>query len=160
MNEANKPVLLEVLTEILEQFAFVFVEEEPGPVEPPENDAPLLAEISFSSQRLSGKLVLAASQPLCLEVAQNVLGEDDQGSLPWNASRNALQEVVNIACGNILARLYGTQEMFELSVPTCKEISAERWRKLAQQEGTIQLSAEEEPLVLQLIQEQGEKEKW
>jgi len=159
MNEANKPILLEVLSEILEQFAFVFVEEEPGPVDPPQDGTPLLAEISFSSQKFSGKLVLAASRTLCLEVAQNVLGEDDQGSLPWNASRNALQEVVNIACGNILARLYGTKEMFELSVPTCKDISAERWRKLAQQEGAIHLSAEEEPLVLQLVQEQGEKKK-
>jgi hypothetical protein len=159
MNEANKPILLEVLTEILEQFAFVFVEEEPGPVDPPENGTPLLAEISFSSQRLSGKLVLAASRPLCSEMAQNVLGEDDQDNLPRNASRNALQEVVNIACGNILARLYGTKEMFELSVPNCREISPEQWRKLGHKEGTIHLSAEEEPLLLQLIQGKGEKEK-
>mgnify|MGYP000323609090 CR=1 FL=1 len=155
----TKQIILEALSEILEQFAFVFVEEELGPVDPPKKGAPLLAEISFSSQRLSGKLVLAASRPLCSEVAQNVLGEDDQGSLPKNASQNALQEVVNIACGNILARLYGTKEMFELSVPNCREISPEQWRKLAHKEGTIHLSAEEEPLLLQLIQGKGEKVK-
>jgi len=159
MDEANKHAFIEVLSEILEQFAFVFLEEEPGPVDPPEDGSPLLAEISFSSQNRSGRLVMAASPSLCAEVAENVLGEDDQGHLPEDANRNALQEVVNIACGNLLARLYGTEEMFELSVPTSHEISAEEWRTVGNSEDAISLSAEEEPLVARLILEQGENKK-
>jgi len=155
MEIANKHAFLEVLSEILEQFAFVFVEEEPGPVDPPGDGSPLLAEIDFSSTSRSGRLVMAASPSLCAEVAQNVLGEEDQSHLPEDARRNALQEVVNIACGNLLARLYGTEEMFELSVPTCQEISAEEWREMGKSEDVISLSAEEEPLLARLEVEEG-----
>lgn len=158
MDDSNQNTLLEVLTEIFEEFTFVFVEEEWADLDPPD-DGPLLAEIAFSSHSRSGKLILAASRSLCLEMAQNVLGEEDQENLPWNASRNALQEMVNIACGNILARIYGTQENFELSVPSCLEISAEQWRKRASGEGAITLSAEGKPIVAQLTLDKGEKDK-
>lgn len=157
MNESHKETLQEVLIEIFEQFAFVFVEESDDG-DPPD-DGPLLAEIAFSSPSHSGRLILAASRSLCLEVAQNVLGEEEQENLPWNASRNALQEMVNIACGNVLARLYGTKEKFELSVPRCLEISAVQWRKRTMGEGAISLSAEGRPIVAQLTLDEGGKDK-
>ena len=156
MEDSNKNILLEVLTEIFEEFAFVFLEEESDDGAPPDDDA-LLAEIGFSSSRRSGKLILAASRSLCSEVAENVLGEEDQENLPWNASRNALQELVNIACGNILARLYGTKENFELSVPSCLEISAEQWRRRLGGEGAIFLSAEGEPIGARLTLDKGKR---
>ncbi len=155
MDIVTRQTLQDVLSEILEQFAFVFAETEPAPVDSPREDVPLLTWIGFIGQRRSGRLTLAASQDLGAEVARNVLGEDDEGSLPRDANRNALQEVVNIACGNLLARLYGTEEMFELSVPECREISPEEWNNMAREEGMISMSAEEEPLLVLLEVEEG-----
>jgi chemotaxis protein CheY-P-specific phosphatase CheC len=155
MENANKHIFFEVVSEILEQFAFVFLEEEIFPLDSPEDERPLRANISFSSPKRSGQLILAASRSFCSEVARNVLGVDEKGHLPHNAQQNALQEVSNIACGNLLGRLYGTEEMFELSVPECRYISQEEWRDMAHQEGTISLTAEEEPLLARLEVEEG-----
>jgi hypothetical protein len=50
-----------------------------------------------------------------------------------------------------LARLYGTEEMFEMSVPACRDISAEEWNNMANREGVVCLSAEEEPVLAQMV---------
>ena len=155
MDIVSSQTLTNVVSETLEQFAFVFAESELFPADPPAEDTPLLAEIGFKSSRRSGRLILAASQTLCSEVAQNVMGEDGEDEVSDEASRNALQEVVNITCGNLLAQLYGTEEMFELSVPECRDMSAEEWKELAGRENTISLNADEEPLLALLEVEEG-----
>jgi chemotaxis protein CheY-P-specific phosphatase CheC len=151
MEEQSKQVFIGVLAEILEQFAFVFLEEDPSPPDPPDQGPPIWAEIGFSSRERSGRFAMATSFALCSEVAQNVLGVDGETDLPCDSSRSALQEMVNIACGNLLARLYGTEEMFEMSVPACRDISAEEWNNMANREGVVCLSAEEEPVLAQMV---------
>jgi hypothetical protein len=38
-----------------------------------------------------------------------------------------LKEVVNVACGSLLAEKFGTEEVFDLSIPETDPVSLEQW---------------------------------
>ncbi len=64
----------------------------------------------------NGKLVVRISNSLLPILAANMLGE---GEPPCRSEQlDALREVANIICGNLLPALTGTKEVFRLSAPS------------------------------------------
>ncbi|HMB30892.1 MAG TPA: chemotaxis protein CheX [Desulfohalobiaceae bacterium] len=149
MEKNWQSVVSDVLTEVLEEFAFIFVETEPDE-EIEEPDEVVYAEINFNGQDVEGVLGIAVSWQKCLELADNLLGADEQENLSERAVENALEELVNVVCGRLLAELYGTNVIFDLSIPETKALSKKKWNNLMQSEETVLVYEEDEPLAIYL----------
>jgi CheY-specific phosphatase CheX len=83
----------------------------------PEQDAmPLDVTVSVDFRGpLTGRLVLRASECVMPAIASNMLGEDESKQAPLQ--RDALGELANVICGNVLPNVAGAEAVFHLSAP-------------------------------------------
>ena len=72
-------------------------------------------EITFRGI-FSGRLVLTVSGPILAVVAGNMLGQDES-EITREAQLDALGEVANVICGNVLPEIAGDRETFALTPP-------------------------------------------
>ena len=63
----------------------------------------------------SGRLVLAAHGGLLPVLAANMLGEDEPPSV--SHQHDALGEIANVICGNLLPRIAGKTSVFRITAP-------------------------------------------
>jgi CheY-specific phosphatase CheX len=83
----------------------------------PEQDAmPLDVTVSVDFRGpLTGRLVLRASECVMPAIASNMLGEDESKQVPLQ--RDALGELANVICGNVLPNIGGAEAVFHLAAP-------------------------------------------
>lgn len=152
MNPDHAETLTRVFTEVLEQLAFMFVET-PDTTETPESEHLVATSMAFRGP-CSGKVTLAAPREMAPVLAANVLGLDPGEDLGIQASYDALKELLNVTCGNVLTAIAGDEPVFDLTVPEVMEFSSDAWTDLAEQPGTIYCLVDDFPVLLQLeIQE-------
>jgi hypothetical protein len=112
MNSQLSETLSRVAGEVFELLAFVLLarEEEPSKV---HGDPMTAACISFSGQ-FGGVIVLAVSTDLLPIIAANMLGWED-GNVPSPPlQRDALCELLNVICGNLLPAAAGDEALFDV----------------------------------------------
>ncbi len=150
MDSDHGDILRRVFSEIAENMAFMFVEEpdDETPAEP-ENDDLVLAHMVFSGP-FSGRLVIAVPAALCPEIAANVLGLDPDDELVKAKPYDALKELLNVTCGNVLPAIAGEDPVFDLTPPEIKKLDRAAWRVLRDMPGTQQHLVEDEPVLLQM----------
>ncbi len=113
-NDVSK-VLCNVAVEMLEGLAFLFalpVEK----MEDSEADSLLTAKISFSGA-FSGTLVALVSRQMLPELAGNMLGIEMDEDVSIEEQHDALKELLNVICGNLLPAVGGKEEVFSVQVP-------------------------------------------
>ena len=104
--------LRQVVADVLERFAFSFVDDD----KPQFHDTEvLLSDLAFKGP-VQGKVGLSLSRDLATELGVNILGVDPE-SAPPETAHDAIKELTNIICGDLLFRLYGPQAVFDLCVP-------------------------------------------
>jgi len=79
---------------------------------PPTPDAAVYVEFEGP---FSGRLVIKAYGGLLSVLAANMLGESDAPS--QEQQHDALGEVANVICGNLLPSIAGSAEVFDLGTP-------------------------------------------
>ncbi|HPO15431.1 MAG TPA: response regulator [Candidatus Hydrogenedentes bacterium] len=150
-DEKAKPeeLLKKTFTHVLEQYAFLFGDplEESGP--PSEIGACLCATMEFVGP-INGTLALAMPAMLCQELASNVLGLESDDAATEAAAADALKELLNITCGNLLTALAGDQVIFDLSVPEIQSFSNEQWQAWRAVSDTVAFTVEDELVLLRL----------
>ncbi len=115
MPEAVAHEVAEVARETMEKLAFVFVLDEAAAVEPaaePEHRV----RVAFQGPR-DGALEVALSDATLPELAANMLGVEDPAELSAGERTDALRELANVICGNLLPRLFGEEAEFALATP-------------------------------------------
>jgi len=150
MDTDHGQVLRTVFAEISESLAFMFVEEpeDETSADPDTNDL-VLAFMGFSGP-FSGKLVIAVPASLCPEIAANVLGLDPDDELVQAKPYDALKELLNVTCGNVLTAIAGEEPIFDLTPPEVKKMDLTAWQALRNMPGTQQHLVEDRPVLLQL----------
>lgn len=106
MNEA----LHRAAVTAFEELAFVFPMPE---LEPDEHAGRTAAVVDFDGHR-AGKLVLTVSDELLPVIAANMLGD---GEATREEQLDALKEVANVICGNVLPSIDGPRALFRLHAP-------------------------------------------
>ncbi|MDD2237994.1 MAG: chemotaxis protein CheX, partial [Kiritimatiellae bacterium] len=106
----------------------------------------LHAEIEFSGP-FSGRLSLVASPSFCSLLAANVLGMEP-AELTVEHAEDALRELVNVICGELLVALAGKAVIFDLSAPVLKRISAADAQAVAVLPESLAVIVDEEPLII------------
>jgi len=105
-------LLARVAQETFETLAFMYsVHEQDAPSGPP-----VTAEVNFRGP-VHGRLVLTVSDTMLSALGSNMLGDDDMQAASDDQQRDALKEVLNVICGNLLPMLYNQYDVFDVQAP-------------------------------------------
>jgi len=113
MNQAWQTELLQAAVLTFEELCFLFPSTD---LEAQQRQAPIdaVVHVAFCGP-LQGVLVVSLAGGLLSGLAANMLGVDEP---PATAQQyDALGEIANVICGNLLPRIAGPQAVFQLSAP-------------------------------------------
>ena len=113
MNSNLEKELYKTAVMTFEELSFMLPTPE---LEEQQRDAPVEAAVSVEFWGpVNGKLVLKICGGLLSTLAINMLGEEE---LPTEQlQRDALGEIANVICGNVLPAIAGSKDIFKLSAP-------------------------------------------
>ena len=123
MNAAISGILTDVVVETLEKLAFLFAHPLEGPA--PEGTRELATVRVRFSGPLCGGMQLSLSRPLLAELAGNMLGADDGSVLSADEQHDALRELINVICDNLLPMIGGGTVEFRIQTPFIPAAGAE-----------------------------------
>ncbi|HCT55823.1 MAG TPA: hypothetical protein DGD08_01280 [Gemmatimonas aurantiaca] len=122
-----------------EELALLFPETEPTPE---QAAAPLDVAVSVEFRGpLIGRLVVRASSVVLPALAANMLGADQSRHLPLQ--RDALGEIANVICGNVLPLIAGSDVIFNLAAPLVHEGGALPSRDRDEPSARVEIGVEE-----------------
>jgi CheY-specific phosphatase CheX len=84
----------------------------------PDVSAAHVVSVRFRG-RIRGRLELAVASELLPGIAMNMLGTDEPPPAP--VQRDALGEIANVICGNVLPAVAGTTTVLDLAAPEVVE---------------------------------------
>lgn len=154
MNSELAVTLESVFSCVLENYAFLFCEGEDTCDGADASGPWIKTEMDFAGP-FSGKLWLLCPEQFCDEVAANVLGletDDEQVKL---SARDALKELLNVTCGNLLTTLAGDTPVFELVVPKVYSVDEAEWRMKTADAGTVRIQVGCNTVILGITIEDG-----
>lgn len=145
----HREMLNEVFYNVLENLAFMFGESvENDSLDEMAHDA-VEARMRFAGP-FSGSLSLVMPRNMCQELAANVLGLDPEDEQADASGEDALKELLNVTCGQVLTSLAGQEPVFDLSVPLVEPLDESRWQTLVADEDTAAFLIDEQPVLLHL----------
>ena len=147
--------LVDVAIQVLEQQAFMF--GEPCAKEELETAADIFlhAHMEFSGPAC-GTVGIEAPAEVCAELAANMLGVDVDDSLAAEDAEDALRELLNVVCGQLLTTAYGAALVFDLSIPQMEKIDRVDWETQVDATATSTLLVDDEPFLVYLkLKEDG-----
>ncbi len=146
---SHKELVENTFCEIVEKMAFMFGEM-------PDEDTPadavvdaVEASISFEGH-FSGTFTVAAPAGFCAELSANTLGLELSDPQAVEKGHDALKELLNVVCGNILTVIAGEKPVFDLSIPELKELDAAAWESRKSEDGTSMVFVDAVPVLLRL----------
>jgi len=140
-------LLTDVATNVLEQQAFAFVEPCLDTQTETPNAPILRLSISYQGST-SGTLTLWMPYHLSIDLAANILGTDSNDAFAKNDAPDAMKEVLNVICGQMLTQAYGVNEIFSLSIPIHQSLSQSEWEYAKTCADTVALYVDDAPILL------------
>ena len=141
--------LCAVFANVAETMAYMFAERATADELPDEVGEAVESMMSFSGPQ-SGSMILALPKEMCTELAASVLGVERDDADIAEKGIDAVKEMLNVICGNILTEIAGSEPVFNLSVPASRELDAAAWKSLASQGTTVAFMVDDYPALLQL----------
>ncbi len=136
---------VEVINRILGESAFIFTD----PLE--ESEQPEIESwvahgvyITFSGFK-TGSVTLWGGDDFLCSTAANMLGIDEDDERAREKGIDALKEVLNIIVGNLITSIYGSEQVFDLSIP--EVLSSEKLAEVYDPQEVIWLEAEGNPIL-------------
>jgi CheY-specific phosphatase CheX len=131
MSNLAEKVLYRKAALIFEELGFLMPQPDNGGGDPSDT---MSATVSFNGP-FSGCLLVSMSSGILPQLASNMLGAE--GSSGRTLDQDALCEVANVICGNVLPAIYGFDPIFHLNAPELIDKSS-----TAELESTYKRSAE------------------
>lgn len=147
----TREAFTEVLSDVFEQFAFMFVDSDGSTDFQQYKGEFLHASITFNGPT-KGIVCISAPETLCQELAMNILGDDSADDA---TSEDALKEISNIVCGKLTEKLFGNEDIYDLTVPSSYRIYKDKWNELAADHDALFLYVENQPLLASLTIEEN-----
>ncbi len=115
MNKTASPTLPKIFSDILSNMAFIFIAN--ADEEEAQSANYTLQTRIFYFGACKGVLQLRCDGRFAALLAGNLLGVDAADSSAEQKRLDALKELMNVVCGNLVTALYGTEALFDLSIP-------------------------------------------
>jgi len=114
-NRPHSQTVSLVAVETIEKLALMFLvpEEE---MSDGATQAQRAVSVAFTGV-WQGVLFLSADNGILPELAANMLGYDDASQVPPEEQDDALRELANVMCGNLLPAIAGPKPVFHISAP-------------------------------------------
>jgi CheY-specific phosphatase CheX len=112
MRDSYEGSLSEAAAATFEELAYSFAERTDPQAAPTADDG--VSTVSFSGP-VSGRIVVAMGGGALPSLTANMLGQEE--APPAAVQRDALGEVANVICGNVLPRVAGSTAVFALGTP-------------------------------------------
>ncbi len=120
MQQQKSATLTAIFSDVLANLAFMFTDEDDAAL---KSDA-VWAEASIEYRGcVSGRLNLVYPKPFSIELAANLLGTDPDSEDVELQAEDAVKELMNIICGQLVTALHGTEALFNLSIPRVEALS-------------------------------------
>ena len=152
----KKRVIGEVFESVLQNLAFMFVEsvekETLQNMESPQ-DIPekfIKASMAFTGPK-NGWVNLMVPEELAKELAANIIGKELDKNISQKHLQDALKEVLNVTCGNLLSAVVGHQPVFDAASPILTEHDQKSWNAFIEDPMSIPFMVEDWPAVLQFL---------
>lgn len=156
----RKRVIGDVFESVLQNLAFMFVEaverETLGSMESPQ-DLPekfIKASMAFTGS-IQGQVNLMVPDELAKELASNIIGKEIDKNISQRHLNDALKEVLNVTCGNLLSAVVGTKQVFDAAPPTLTEHDQKAWKAFLDEPESIPFMIEDWPALLQFQVDKG-----
>jgi CheY-specific phosphatase CheX len=115
MNSEWKAALSTALQEVFENLCFMLPANVGGSLPPDMGSlSRVVVAVDFSGDG-EGTLHVTLPDSMIATITSNMLGED--GPLPLEQQYEAVCELANIVCGNVLPRVAGERAVFDLATP-------------------------------------------
>jgi CheY-specific phosphatase CheX len=111
----SEETLNSVGRDVLETVAFTIVV--PGAAEKTPDEPLVRAAVTFKGP-LTGTFCLAIPAGVAPALANNMLGRDEAAPATPQESQDAVGELANIMCGNVLSAVAGPAPVFDLGSPS------------------------------------------
>ena len=153
----NQEQIVEVITRILEETAYVFTDTLSRDTMPnPEEWNASGVVLQFFGQ-VSGEMRMWASNGFLRCVAANMLGIGEDDPVAEEKGLDALKETLNIIVGNYLTTVYGEQPIFDLGLP--KPLESDRLVIDSENTDGILLIADDYPILFLVENRSGTDDK-
>jgi len=150
MTKDYSALLGKVFAQVAENLAFMFVETPEGEeFETFETDF-VKAHMRFAGP-FRGMLSIAVPRAMCPEIAASVLGLEPDDALVTRQPCDALKELLNVTCGNLLPAIAGEEPVFDLTVPELTALDVGAWEAFSKAPGAVLFLVEDNPVVLQIL---------
>ena len=156
----RRRVIGDVFESVLQNLAFMFVEaverETLGSMESPQ-DLPekfIKASMTFTGS-IQGRVNLMVPDELAKELASNIIGKEIDKNISQRHLNDALKEVLNVTCGNLLSAIVGTKQVFDAAPPTLTEHDQNAWKAFLEEPESIPFMIEDWPALLQFLVDKG-----
>ena len=114
MSHSLDKLLLRVAEGIFEGLAFMLTMLEDEATDLPSGAA--VAAVDFEGP-FQGRLLISLADQMLPELATNMLGLEEQASPTLLQQHDALKELANVVCGNLLPEIAGSEAEFNVSAP-------------------------------------------
>ena len=148
--------LATVLCDVLEASAFSFADPCEKDELPEARGEILQAEITFRDDVQEGTIRLAAPAELAVTFSAEMLALDPE-EVTDALSADALKELLNVICGQLLTSVWGEEPLFQLTVPRISSIDEEAWHKFCERTEALTLVVDDIPLACELCLRGREK---
>lgn len=139
MSSTMEQCLSRTTAETFENLTLLFADQE---LSPEQAEAPLDVTVSVDFRGPKpGRLVLRASSVILPSLAANMLGEEASTHTPLQ--RDALGELANVICGNVLPAVAGAAAVFQLGAPRVHDSAQPLSRDDDRPDARVMLGVEE-----------------
>ena len=143
----NLEVVSRVFADVLEKQAFLFAEPAPEDLLVFPEAGTVVASVGFDGD-MDGTIVLTCPGNLALEMAANMMGVDASSDSAREKTGDALKEVLNVTCGNVMTALAGMRPVFNMAPPVIMECTAGAWDYYKSSADTVGLLVDGQPILL------------
>lgn len=140
-------ILCNVSIHVLENHAFIFPEREELDASYAAGSELLRARVRFRGA-VSGELALCVPCGLANEIAADILGVDPGAGEAAALIKDAVGELANVLCGNVLTASAVKDQVLDFAAPQVDSMSACEWKTMSETEQTVELSVDDHRLLI------------
>lgn len=118
--EQKTATLATIFSEVLANLAFMFSDNEDDSI-PSAGDVWLETEIGYRGPQ-NGTLRFWCTREFTEQLVANLLGIDPENEDVEAQAADAVKEFMNIVCGQLITAIHGTEAVFDLTIPTLREL--------------------------------------
>jgi len=147
MSEEMEEMIVDAVSNTFENLAFMFVEEVDKSELENTGDEYFISKMAYSGDN-TGSLVMATTKQMCINLATNILGLDDDEEPEKSILGDAFNEVLNVVCGQLLAEKYGEKAIFDLTIPEISSVDDKKWNEFLELDETVGIMVDEFPVLI------------